>query len=246
MTRARIGAVAAGVAVLLLAACGSSGNGESGKSADQVAKDASAALKAAKSFHVRATVDDAGGGSQGFSGPLTLDLDLVPPSTMSGTLSAEGVTAHLVFVNNKFYLQGRSLWEKFAGAQAATVIGDRWVLIPESAVGSFSGLNSFTDIANCLVPATGNKSNGTTVVNGQSVVEVTNATASATLDVAADGTPYPLRLVQKSGGSSSSSSSNSTSSCAGSGGGTATFSNFDKGATVTPPPDALDLSKLGG
>lgn len=253
MTRTRIGATAALAVGLLLTACGGGGsgggdNGEAAKSADQIVKDATAALKAARSFHITVNADAStlGGssGSSGFSGPVTVDLDVAEPNSATGTLKMAGVVAHIVYTGGKFYLQGKELWSKFGGAQAGELIGDRWVLVPASASG-FSSLTDINQITDCLLPATGNTKNGTSVVGGQTTVVVENKASAETLYVASQGAAYPLKVVSKGGGSSSSSSSSSG--CGSNDtAGNATFSNFGTTVTVTPPPNALDISKLGG
>ena len=68
----------------------------------------------------------------------------------------------------------------------------------------------------------------TGTLHGKKVVVVTQ-TDGSTLDVAATGTPYPLRTVDK-----------------GSNAGTFEVSDFGKKVTITAPSGALDLSQLAG
>jgi hypothetical protein len=242
------------VALLLVGCGGAAANGESGRSADQVVKDAVAALKSAHSFHMNAKVNaGVAGGAAGFSGALTVDVVVVPGSGSSaGTLENQGITAHFVYTGGKFYLQGRKLFAKFAGEQAANLFGDRWVIVPPVASGSFTSFGDVNSLASCLMPATGNSSKGTATVDGQSTIVVFNQAANTTMYVAASGTPYPVRV--QSGGTSSptpASTARPTGAAAGCGSanlssGTATFSNFDAASSITPPPDPVNLSGLAG
>jgi hypothetical protein len=68
---------------------------------------------------------------------------------------------------------------------------------------------------------------GATTYNGQSVVAIDKGSKSGTVYVAATGTPYPVAIVDPLGRSF-------------------TFDSWNKPVTLTPPPGAVDLSKLGG
>jgi len=258
MTRKRwIASAMAGCS--LLAACGSSGGGsgsvsgggggdEAGKSADQILADAVDALKSAKSFHIS-------GHSQSGSGDV--DLDLVAPNSAAGTISQDGVPFHFVYLGGKAYAQGREFWAKFA-PQAVDVVGDHWVLLPSTAAGGFSQFADFNVFTTCLAQDHGTLSKGgTTTVDGQSAIVLMDAgdkpgTAAGKLYIAADGTPYPLKLEVTGSASASPSAvaspaaGGATCSSSSGGGGTLIFSKFDSAASVTPPPDPLDFSKLGG
>jgi hypothetical protein len=68
----------------------------------------------------------------------------------------------------------------------------------------------------------------TTTVEGQQAVALTDKTQGGTLYVATTGKPYPVEI--KHGGSS---------------GGKIVFDRFNQPVTLTPPANAIDLSKLG-
>jgi hypothetical protein len=248
-----------GVTVLgiLLAACGGSGgggsNGEADKSPDQILSDAVAALKSAKSVHLVATENasstpDASGAT---GGPINIAADVQTPGAVSGTFSQGGATGHFVLIGGKFYLQGKQLLNKLGGQATADVVGDNWVVVPASTGGSGVGdLADMNKLATCLQQQHGTLSKGgTATVNGQDVVIVVDkgdkpGGQPGKLYVATSGTAYLLKVEQSGpvtpGGDSNGPCGSSNS------GGTATFSDYNKSVTVTPPPNPIDFSKLGG
>jgi hypothetical protein len=70
---------------------------------------------------------------------------------------------------------------------------------------------------------------GETTYNGQSVVEIYEATKKGTLYVSASGTPYPVAFVKTKQGSA----------------GKVTFDRRNESVTLSPPKGALDLSQFG-
>jgi hypothetical protein len=239
---------------LLLAACGSGGNGEADKQPDQILQDAGAALKAAKSFHLVAVVDNSG--SSGASpaalgGTLTIAADVVAPNTVSGTMTQAGVTGHFAFVGGKVYLQGHDFLAKLGGDQAASIIGDRWVVAPASAAGS--GVGQIADMqkfADCLVQNHGTLSKTTGTVNGQAAVVLTDkgdkpATQPGRLYVAVSGTAYPLKL-EITGATTAGTPANSACASSGSSTGSLTFSDYGKSYSIAAPSNAVDFSSSGG
>ena len=248
------GVVLAAALVLLLAGCG--GTGEADKTADQILADAAAALSSAKSVHIDATQTSG-------SGPFHLVIDLSAGGMARGTVDAEGTSANVIVAGGKFYIQGQSFFAKFAGAQAAAAIGDRWVIIPSSA--GISGFESFTDLktlGDCIAADHGTLSKGgTATVNGQAAVIVVDkgdkpGTAPGKLYVATSGTPRPLQVQitgeTRSGTPPGGPKCADTTGTSGAGGGTSggagtlTFTQYDESVSVTPPPNPLDLTSLGG
>ncbi|HEY6378960.1 MAG TPA: hypothetical protein VI316_07250 [Candidatus Dormibacteraeota bacterium] len=260
----RLAAAAGVIGVLTLSACGSSGSGsgasgEIDRSTDQIISDTAAAIKGAHSFHMHGNFTS-GGDAVG------LDLHIGGPQSVSGSITLKGTTAKLVLVNGDTYIQGKEFFAVFGNAQAAALVGDNWVKLPASAASSvqtsFALFADTSTFSHCFL-STGsgtslNKSAST--LNGVAVIELTGG--GSTLDVAATGPTYPLR-VSGSGGSSGSglgtkssdpacspggaSGSASGSSSSGSGGsGAILFDSWGVTVTVTPPPGALDLSSFGG
>jgi hypothetical protein len=216
---------ALGLAAVLLTACGGSDdNGESAKKGPQVAADAADALQKAGAAHLTGT------GTQNGK-PMTLDVHVVG-SSASGTVTMGGAKVDLVSVGGKVYVRASSdFWsQNGVPAAAEALLNGKWVIVPAQAA---SELQQFS--LKGLADQLRHPSNGTIkdavhtdTVDGAKVVVVTESDGS-TLDVAATGTPYPLRIVDK-----------------GSDAGTITASEFGKKTTITAPSGALDLSRLAG
>jgi hypothetical protein len=217
--------VALGLAALLLAACGGSdGNGESSKKGPQVAADAASALEKAGAVHLTGvgTMD----GQQ-----LTVDLHLQGDDG-TGTIGEGGEELKIVETGGKLYVQAsKGFWSQSGvPASAAGALAGKWVIVPKNAAGQLMPF-SMKSLAEELRHPTDGKIKDdvkTSTLDGKKVVVVTQ-TDGSTLDVAAEGTPYPLRTVDK-----------------GKDAGTIDASDFGKKVTITAPSGALDLSQLGG
>ena len=214
-----------GVAAVLLTACGgSSDNGESAKKGPQVAADAANALEKAGAAHL------VGSGTQDGK-PMKLDVH-VAGSDATGTLTMGGAKVDLVNVGGKLYVRASGdFWtQNGIPASAVSLLDGKWVVVPGQAAGELSQF-SLKGLADELRhPSDGTIKNDvhTDTLDGKEVVVVTESNGS-TLDVAATGTPYPLRIVDK--GSQSD---------------TIDVSYFGKKVSITAPSGALDLSQLAG
>jgi hypothetical protein len=232
-------AAAAGItAILLISTCGSSG--EADKTPNQIVSDMAAAIKSVHSFHIHGSVTTS-------SGNLALDLHIVGPQTVAGTITEQNATANVILLNGAAYAKGKQFFAQFAGSQAAALIDDNWVKLPaSSATGvetSFSAFTNTSTFAQCFSTLRSGTAWTKTqsTVNGTSAVELRGG--GYTLDVAADGPAFPLRFTG-SGPDPFASSSNpacaSTSSSSGSG--SLLFDGWGASSTVTPPPSPIDLS----
>jgi len=213
-----------GLAAVLLTACGSSDNGESGKKGPQVAADAANALEKAGGAHLSGT------GTQDGK-PMQLDVTVVGADA-TGTVTMDGAKLDLVNVGGKLYIRASGdFWtQNGVPATAVTLLDGKWVILPADSAGELSQF-SVKGLADELRhPSNGSIKDAvhTDTVDGKKVVVVTESDGS-TLDVAATGTPYPLKIVDK--GSEAS---------------TITASDFGKKTKITAPSDALDLSQLAG
>ena len=212
-----------GLAALLLTACGGSdGNGESAKKGPQVAADAADALQKAGAVHLT------GNGKQDGK-PVTADVRL-QGSDATGTIDEGGDRLKIVATGGKVYVQASSGFWSQSGvpASVAGALAGKWVIVPSEAAGQvlpFS-LKSLTEDLRHPSGAAIKDAVHTSTLHGKKVVVVTQ-TDGSTLDVAATGTPYPLRTVDK-----------------GSDAGTFDASDFGKKVTITAPSGALDLSQL--
>lgn len=214
--------LAAGV----LAGCGSSssGNGVASKSADQIVTASNAAVANAKSVHLAGSITTDGV-------PLTLDLSLVNGKGGSGAISEAGLSFRLIDVGQTVYIQGsQAFWQHFGGATAAKLIDGRWLKAPAN--GQFASLATLTNmqkLMGALLLSHGHLvKGGTSTVNGQQVVSVTDKSRGGTLYVATSGPAYPVQLKKLGGG-----------------GGQITFDQFNQPVTLTPPPNAVSISSLG-
>lgn len=214
-----------GLAAVLLTACGgSSGNGEAAKKGPQVAKDAAAALDKAGSVHVSGTVTS---GNQ----DARLDLDL-ERNGGKGSAEMNGQHIDLVSAGSKVYVRATAPFWTAQGvpAQVVTSLADKWVIVPSSAGTSFGPLSVASLTDELRNPSDGKIKDAvhTATHSGKKVVVVSQG-AGNTLEVAAEGTAYPLRIADKSSSDSS----------------TFTLDGFGKKFHVAAPSGALDLSQLG-
>lgn len=212
------------LAVLALAACGgSSGNGVASRSPDQIVSASGSAVTHAKSVHVSGTITTSGV-------PLTLDLSLLSGQGGRGSISEAGLSFQLVDVGRTVYIKGSpTFWQHFGGAAAARLIGDRWLKAPDS--GQFASIATLTDLHQLfgalLLKHGGLTKLGTSTVNGQRVVGITNKSQGGILYVATNGPPYPVELKKQGGG------------------GQIVFDRFNQPVTLTPPANSISLSQLG-
>jgi hypothetical protein len=219
-------AVCAILGAVSLAGCGgsSSGNGIASKSADQIVTASNDAVSHAKSVHVSGSITTSGV-------PLTLDLRLVSGKGGSGKISEGGLSFQLIDVGNTVYIQGSKLfWQHFGGAAAAKAINGRWLKAPDN--GQFASVATLTNmqkLMGALLLSHGHLiKGGTSTLNGQQVVSVTDKSKGGTLYVATTGPAYPLE-IKKIGG----------------GGGQITFDQYNQPVTLTAPANAVSLSALG-
>ncbi|HEY2542598.1 MAG TPA: hypothetical protein VGH92_06050 [Gaiellaceae bacterium] len=216
------------VAGAVLAGCGGAkSNGEASKPALRVVKDAVAAASSASGVHLSGTI--VSGGDH-----LTIDLHIVEGKGGVGTITEQGLSFQFVRIGDKAYIKGTdAFYKKFAGAAAAQLLHDRW-LMADATKGQFASLTELTDLAK-LIPQVVNEhtklaNEGEKTVKGQKVVAIRDTAEGGTLYVAATGKPYPLEIVKVNGTEP----------------GDILFDDWNKTVPITTPKDAIDLSKLGG
>lgn len=213
------------LAATALAGCGgSSGNGVSSQSADQIVTASSNAISHAKSVHLAGSITTSGV-------PLTLDLKLVNGKGGRGAISEGGLSFQLIDVGQTVYIQGsQAFWQHFGGAAAAKLIDGRWLKAPDN--GQFASVATLTNmqkLMGALLLTHGHLiKGGTSTVKGQQVVSVTDKSKGGTLYVATSGPAYPIQLKRVGGG-----------------GGQITFDQFNQPVTLTAPANAISLSSLG-
>lgn len=233
----------AGLAAVLLTACGggddeasSSGSGSSSssssassasgladKSGPEVAKAAADALEGVDAVHVKG--DGTSDGQQ-----LALDLQ-VQGEDLSGTISNAGQTLQIIHTGGQTYAQAPAEFWSSQGVPAEAVgqLAGKWVTLPAEVGDSLSGISLQDLVSELRNPTDGAYQDDVTTDtrDGKKVVVLKQAGGS-TLQVAAEGEPYPLYSETK-----------------GDEPGTLTFSGFGEKQAIAAPPSPLDLSQAG-
>jgi len=188
--------------------------------------EAKAAAERATSVHVYGSGTDNGV-------PLVIDLHIVADKGGKGRLSEHGLSFDLVRIGPSAYIKGSAaFYKQFAGVGAAQLLQGKW-LKGSATTGDLASLTPLTDLRKFFDNALSNhgvlKKTGTTTVHGVQVVGIKDTTKGGVLYVATSGQPYPIEVTQ--GGTSA---------------GTLTFDEWNQTVTLTPPPNAVDISKLKG
>ncbi len=231
MARISRRALIMGLISTLIAACGGSSgaadNGEAAKQPDQILKDTVAALRGAEAVHMYGEVPTG-------SDTIGMDLHYNRSGNLMGTITIGTVNADLVITGGHTFLKGRSLFARFGGDQAASVIGDRWVVVPAgTGPGSeiVDGLATFTDfnkLADLFATPTGGAvtKGGASTVDGRPAVSL--RASDSVLWVSTTGRAYPVALKPRAGSRG------------------LHFASWDQAVDVTAPKDPLDFSAVAG
>lgn len=215
------------LAAAALAGCGSSsssGNGVASKTPTQIVAAAKSAAAGAVSAHVSGSIVSGGK-------PISLDMELLAGKGGKGRIAVEGLSVQLIEVDKAVYINGSTaFYTHLAGTAAAQLLQGKWLKAPASNANfaSFSSLTSLSQLVGATLASHGAlKPAGTTTVNGQKVVGVTDAAKGGTLYVATTGTPYPVEIVKT-----------------GSGGGKIVFDRWNKPVTLAPPAASININQL--
>ena len=171
---------------LLIAGCGSGDsqvggggagdNGVAAKSAEEILAEASTALKAAQSVHLKGTLkeDDRA---------VSVDLRLGRDAAQGSIVYGPDASVELIKTGGKLY------------QSASTIAGPQpWEIVPASEQDSTGALLDLGRIADDMLEADGTLNKGaTTTVAGQPAIAVQDT--DSVLYVATTGTPYPLRVA---------------------------------------------------
>jgi hypothetical protein len=198
-------------------------NGLAGKSGPEVATAAADALDAAGSVHVKGDLTE--GGTQG-----SIDVQLQGDDS-AGTISMQGQAVQLISTGGKVYAQAPAGFWTANGVPAEAVgqLDGKWVVLPDSVGGELDTLSLKALTEELRNPGDSTIEDAVTKgeVDGTPVVVVTQDNGS-TLSVAATGDAYPLQIADKGAAPS-----------------TLTLSDFGTKQTIAAPPSPLDLG-LGG
>jgi hypothetical protein len=209
-------------AAVLLTACGSSPL--DGKTGQEVAEAAAAALEEAGSVDVAGTMT-----TQGEEGEVDLHLQ---GEDATGTITMGGAEIQLINVGGTAYLQAApEFWSSFGlPAEVVDAFDGKWVVIPGEAGAAFAEF-SLAGFVDELRNPDGEVQEDVTEgeVDGEDVVIVEQEDGSS-LKVANADPSYPLELTND-----------------GDSAGTVRFSGFGETEDITAPADAVDLSEsMGG
>lgn len=226
------GLAALAFAVLLiavLAGCGgssssSSGNGIADKSPGDILAATKVASDAATTVHVSGSIVSNGS-------PITLDMNLLAGKGGRGQLSESGLSFELIQVAKTVYIKGSpAFYKHIGGTAAAQLLEGKWLKAPASDA-DFASLSQLTDLRQLVDQTLASHGAltklGTSTIDGQKVVGVTDKAKGGTLYIAATGQPYPLEITK-----------------GGSGGGKITFDRWNKTVTLAAPANAIDVAQL--
>ena len=208
-------------ATLLLSACGSSPL--DGKTGQEVAEAAAAALEEAGSVDIAGTMS-----TQGQEGEVDLHLQ---GDDATGTLTLAGTEIQLLNVGGIAYLQAPpDFWSSFGlPAEAAAQFEGQWVIVPAEVGAAFAEFSLSGFVSELRNPDGEVKEDVTEgEVDGEDVIVVEQEDGSS-LKVANSDPTYPLEL-SNSGDSP----------------GTVTFSGFGETEDITAPAEAVDLAEVMG
>jgi hypothetical protein len=203
-------------------------NGIAAKPPARILSAAKAALASVTSVHMRGTVMTSGR-------RFTLDVIMTKTGakgSMTGPLAGvKRASFDFVSTAGKIYIRSSTLWRKVGGQAAATLLNNRWVLMPSKAIRSFPFANAKT-FARLLTTGRRDKARSVgkaTVIDGQPAIPV--RTRDSIVYVATTGKPYPLRVRP---------------SASRFGTGRVDFVGYGAPVAITAPKGALDFSKMRG
>ena len=218
-------------------------NGIESKPPEQIVREASAALRDVKSYHVKSTDRDEG----------HAEGDVAVPKKLRVALTVGPAAADMIYIGSSMYIKANTaFWrdEADAGRDARDLAG-RWFRAPAAIGGDLANEFDPTYLSRCLLKTHGSLARGgTAMVDGRPAVVVIDrgdrpGTAPGKLFVAATGPPLPLRTIatgkERPGGAEDPEcdSENDTPTERGD---EVIFSGYDEPVDIQEPPAAVDLS----
>jgi hypothetical protein len=229
--RGKLRLAGVGGVLLGLAACGGSAthmasgaSGSSGRSASQLVTQMKSAVQKADSAHLDGRVTSNGQAT-------ALDLSVLRAGSLDGSITEHGVPLSLIGTSGKVYIKATPafLHQLRAPAGVCSIMCGKYVQMSGAAGSQLDGSLSMTTLTRAFITGLPKMTKaGTTTVAGQQAVVLHGADGS-TLDVAAHGTPYPLRVISPPGHHE-----------------TLTFSQWNRVSVPAAPPASkvINLSQL--
>lgn len=219
---AAVGAAACGSAASHPAASGS--RTAAPRSTSQLVTQMKSAVRDAGSMHLTGRVTTGGKST-------ALDLSVLRSGGLDGSITQNGVPLELIGTGGKVYIKATPafLRELRAPSGVCSLMCGKYVQMSRAAASQLSGSLNMTSLTRAFVTGLPHVTrSGTGAVAGQPTVVLRGADGS-TLDVAAHGRPYPVRVVAPPGHHE-----------------TLTFSRWNKVAAPAAPPASkvINLSQL--
>lgn len=237
----RIGLTVAGLgAAAVLSACSGSDSGGGSDFADGSADDISTAAKSAMAdlTSVKVSGDITSGGQQ-----ISIEVQADSEGNCTGSIGIDSGTAQLLGSGGTTWMKpDEAFWTSFAGdgaQQVMAVVGDKWVVIPDSTDSLAQFCNSDDLLSQIIKDDSADDStytkSGTDTLDGQDVVLIDNedpTDGTSTGYVLVEDPHYLVKIEKDSNGDS----------------GAVTFSEFDAEVDVEAPAadEQIDLDNLAG
>ena len=183
--------------VCVLPGCGSSQPARGGLAGIAPARIVAAARQAAAgaaSVHVEGSILSEGE-------PISVNMELLSAKGGAGVLTIHGLTVRVIELDGFAYVRGNALFYRaIAGARAARKLQGHWLESygPHGLLAPFAKLTDIRTLVAGALARHGTLSRGApALIDGQRAVAIEDSANDATLYVAATGTPYPLRIIER-------------------------------------------------
>jgi len=190
--RAGIGLLASACLAAVLTGFGSSGSPAPPLSPAATVAQMKTAVNAASSVHLDGVLHDGGR-------TVALDIGLVRSGGFAGTIAGNDVPLTLIDAGGKVYVKATPafLRELRVSSAVCSLMCGKYVELTSAQTSALAGDFTMRTLLGSLTGALPRLADaGTTTVNGQHA-RVLRASDGSTLDVAATGSPYPLRVIGK-------------------------------------------------
>jgi hypothetical protein len=160
-------------------------------------------------------------------------MELVSRKGGRGRITLGDFSLELVDVDRAVYIDGSTaFYRQFVGEADARLLEGRWLKGPadRGPLAPLAPLADLGDLIDSTLADHGALSRaGTTTVDGQDAVGVSDAARGGTLYVATGGPPYPIEILE-----------------AGAGGGRIVFDRWNQPVTLEVPANAVSIDQLQG